>query len=89
MTVHGRWTVRGPMYTGVRVDMGFSTVLDTGATPVHVTHTVLSVNASCCLHTGVPFHQRFDNLYRMNAIWIVFLERFNNIFRHGLRPTTR
>ena len=27
----GRWTVRGPMYTGVRVDMGPSAVLDTGA----------------------------------------------------------
>ncbi len=26
----GRWTVRGPMYTGVQVDMGPSAVLDTG-----------------------------------------------------------
>ena len=26
----GRWTVHGPMYTGVRVDMGPSAVLDTG-----------------------------------------------------------
>ena len=27
----GRWTVHGPMYTGVRIDMGPSAVLDTGA----------------------------------------------------------
>jgi microcystin degradation protein MlrC len=27
----GRWTVHGPMYTGVEVDMGPSAVLDTGA----------------------------------------------------------
>ena len=32
----GRWTVRGPMYTGVRVDMGPSAVLDTGAMQIVV-----------------------------------------------------
>ena len=32
----GRWTVRGPMYTGVRVDMGPSAVLDTGTMQIVV-----------------------------------------------------
>ena len=32
----GLWTVRGPMYTGVRVDMGPSAVLDTGAMQIVV-----------------------------------------------------
>ena len=32
----GRWTVRGPMYTGVRVNMGPSAVLDTGTMQIVV-----------------------------------------------------
>ena len=32
----GRWIVRGPMYTGVRVDMGPSAVLDTGTMQIVV-----------------------------------------------------
>ncbi len=33
----GRWTVRGPMYTGVQVSMGHSAVLDTGKVEIVVT----------------------------------------------------
>lgn len=33
----GRWTVRGPMYTGVQVTMGHSAVLDTGKVEIVIT----------------------------------------------------
>jgi microcystin degradation protein MlrC len=33
----GRWTVRGPMYTGVNVSMGHSAVLDTGRVEIVIT----------------------------------------------------
>jgi len=33
----GRWTVRGPMYTGVKVSMGPSAVLDTGKVEIVIT----------------------------------------------------
>ncbi|MCY4591065.1 MAG: M81 family metallopeptidase [Alphaproteobacteria bacterium] len=33
----GEWTVRGPMYTGVRVSMGHSAVLDTGRVEIVIT----------------------------------------------------
>ena len=33
----GQWTVRGPMYTGVRVSMGHTAVLDTGRVEIVIT----------------------------------------------------
>lgn len=57
----GRWTVRGPMYTGVQVDMGPSAVLDTGRIQiVVVSHHIEPWDLGVFTSMGIqPQHHRY------------------------------